>query len=350
VAVAVVQIRPVRMRVNEALVSVPMAVPGGRREPVVGVEVVSVVVTVRVHVLDRRVGVRMAVPAREQQRDGEREQRGARRVGPSERLAEPAEGERGAEERRAREAGLRPRRTELLRRRDVQRDARAIAEAAHAERDRDRAGAGCEGLEGEPQREVDAPRGEALPERAARGGDAIDQRGQLVVERPAPARSRDEQRRQPARPAAARGDDEPRGDHTRDAEPARSRERLAEKQRAERRRGGQLEVQQQRHRAREREAKSCQQQHGADDAAGCDRAREAQAISGVQRRPRGAAAFAPERGGHRRCGAEVEEPGELERAEAPEQPLGGRRRGSEEHRGSQRESDAVHRRSDGGFE
>ena len=55
------QVRPVRMRVGERLVAVPVAVEGRRRSAGMLVQMVAVVVAVGVDVLERVVPVRMGV-------------------------------------------------------------------------------------------------------------------------------------------------------------------------------------------------------------------------------------------------------------------------------------------------
>ena len=338
----VVQIRPVRVGVGQRLVTVPVRVALVCGETGVRVQVMPVVVPMRVDVLLRRMDVRVPVPAREQQRDGEREQRAARQLARRERLAEPGPGERRAEEGCAREAGLRARRAEPLSRCDVERDAGAVAERADGQRGGHFAGARREGLEGEPEREIHSARGEPLPEGRARRGHAALERGELVVERPAGAGARDERRGEPARPAAAPGDDEPRRDHARDAECSGARERLVEEHDAEERGRRDLEVEEQRDRSRQREAEAEQQQHRTGDAARGDRAGEEPAALRVEPGSPARAALAHEGCRHRQRGPEVEEPREREGAEAPEQELAGRRRGAEERRRGESECDAVH--------
>ena len=62
--VPVVQIRPVRVRVRERLVAMPVRVARVRRETGVRVLVIDVVVPISMHVLERVVNVRVLVSAR----------------------------------------------------------------------------------------------------------------------------------------------------------------------------------------------------------------------------------------------------------------------------------------------
>lgn len=70
VLVAVVEIGPVRVRMHDRLVPVPVDVPDGRGQTRVLVQVVAVVVPMGVDVLDRSVRARMLVTRAQQQRDG----------------------------------------------------------------------------------------------------------------------------------------------------------------------------------------------------------------------------------------------------------------------------------------
>ncbi len=146
VLVAVVKVGPVRMRVYELFVAMPVGVVGGGREIRVCVEVMPVVVPVGVHVLDRLVHVDVLVLAQEECGDGGGEQDGSRHVLPGERLAEQAEGERRADERCAREEGLGPRSPDLVGRADVECDAGAVGEAAHDEGGGDGSQRGAQGI------------------------------------------------------------------------------------------------------------------------------------------------------------------------------------------------------------
>src|SRR5262249_25660029 len=108
------------------------------------------------------------------------------------------------------------------------------------------------------------------------------------------------------------------------------------------RRGHELEVQQQRDLAGEREAQAEEHQHGRDDAARRDRAEQELAAARVETRPAAGAELAPPRHARGEAGPEAEQARQREGAEAPEQELAGRRGRSEERRRRERQSDAVH--------
>jgi len=191
VRVPVVQIRPVRVRVHERLVAMPVGVARVRRETRVRVPVMAVVVPMRMDVLERVVDVRVLVSAREQQPHGERQQRRTGRVQRRQRLAEPEPGESRAEEGRAGEASLRAGGPEALRGGDVERDAHAVAERADGQCRDPRYCASRLGLEPQPDCEVDGPCCAPFPEGAARRRHSVDQRAPVVVERPAATRGCD---------------------------------------------------------------------------------------------------------------------------------------------------------------
>ena len=309
------------------------------------VNVVPVVVPVRMDVLLRAVRVDVGVAARQQQRDRDGEQQSAGDVGGAECLAEPEPGQTRAEEGRTREARLRARGAEALRGGDVERDAHAVAERAHRECRRQQRRRRRVRLERAGERQIEAAGGETLPEGAARRCQSVDQRGPVVVERPAEACGGHQRGRQEARPAAAPRDDGAGRHHARRAEPAAAREVLAEERDAQHRRRGELEVQQERDGAGVREAQRGEQQQRSGDAARGDRAGEAPPVAGVEPRlrARARARLARKLRRHRQRRAEVQEPGEREGAELRQQRLAERRRRSEEHCRDERGGDALHR-------
>lgn len=65
----VVDVRPVGVGVDDPLVAMPMAMPGGGLLALVGVQMMSVIVAVGVHVFGRLVHVDVLVPAQEQEND-----------------------------------------------------------------------------------------------------------------------------------------------------------------------------------------------------------------------------------------------------------------------------------------
>jgi len=84
----VVQIRPVRMRVLQRSMMVPVTVSRGERLTRMLVEVMAVVVAMAVRVFDRRVRVRVRVPAPEERSDRRNEQQQGGDVRRADRLAE----------------------------------------------------------------------------------------------------------------------------------------------------------------------------------------------------------------------------------------------------------------------
>src|SRR5215831_10332982 len=76
----VVHVRPVRVRVHEALVTMAVGVSGAGGQIRMGVEVMAVVVAVAVDVLQGFVRVGMPVPAPEEGGDGDAEQRSGRHM------------------------------------------------------------------------------------------------------------------------------------------------------------------------------------------------------------------------------------------------------------------------------
>src|SRR6516225_8003326 len=88
VRMPVVQIRPVRMRVLQRSMMVPVTVSRGERLTRMLVEVMAVVVAMAVRVFDRRVRVRVRVPAPEERSDRRNEQQQGGDVRRADRLAE----------------------------------------------------------------------------------------------------------------------------------------------------------------------------------------------------------------------------------------------------------------------
>jgi hypothetical protein len=342
VAVAVVDVRPVRMGVLEALVAVRVRVARRGGEPRVRVIVVAVVVGVAVHVDDGLVHVAVRVPAAEQGGEREREERRRRRVLPADRLAEDREGEGGADEGRAREDALRARRAELLGGRDVERDAGPVAERPRRERRRRDGGRRSERIGQGAEREGRRAGAEPLHERARGRGDPVDERGPVVVEPPADAGRRDEQRRDESGPAAGSGQDRAGGDHAADARPAQPADVLAEERDPEHGGRDHLEVEQQRDRAGVAPAQAEQHQERPEEAAEEHGAGEAPGVRAAAGGTLAAPALARDDGRHGERRAEVEQAGELERGELAEQGLAGRRRRAEEHGREQREEQGVH--------
>jgi hypothetical protein len=80
--VPVVKVLAVLVVVGDGIMTVRMAVRADRH-PVVAVVVMAVVVAVHVLVLQRLVGVAVAVPFRDVQRDPDHHQRGGQREGPA---------------------------------------------------------------------------------------------------------------------------------------------------------------------------------------------------------------------------------------------------------------------------
>ena len=129
----VVQIRPVRMRVLQRSMMVPVTVSRGERLTRMLVEVMAVVVAMAVRVFDRRVRVRVRVPAPEERSDRRNEQQQGGDVRRADRLAEYRDRNCGAGERRTRKDALRARGTELVSCAHVKHDADAVAEHARAQ-------------------------------------------------------------------------------------------------------------------------------------------------------------------------------------------------------------------------
>ena len=113
------EVRAVRVKVPQRLMLVPVRVPLGRRQPRMLVEMVAVVVPMAVDVGERLVGVEVVVTVEQEQGDGRNEETTCQKVRPLQRLPEHEPRQRGADERRTREDGLRPRGALLVGGRDV---------------------------------------------------------------------------------------------------------------------------------------------------------------------------------------------------------------------------------------
>ena len=88
VSVSVVDVRPVRVAVNQPVVAVPVAMThGGVRGLEMRVWMVAIVMAVGVYVLDGLMSVGVLVLAPEEHRHGNREKSGAGEVLPPDRLA-----------------------------------------------------------------------------------------------------------------------------------------------------------------------------------------------------------------------------------------------------------------------
>ncbi len=122
--------------VHHPPVPVSMRVVGPGGQAGVLVLVMTVVVAMGVDVLERLVDVLVLVPAQEKGRHGAGQQHRSDGVGGADRLAEEPEGETRADEGRTGEDCLGPRRTDLVRGGDLERDAGAVAERADRERGR----------------------------------------------------------------------------------------------------------------------------------------------------------------------------------------------------------------------
>ena len=122
-----------RVGMRQRLVAMPVAVLHRGGEPGMLVGVVTVVMAVSVHVFDFAVDVVVLVLGAHDRRNRRHQQRRARELRDGDRLAEDAPGKRGSRKRRDGEERLRARRAELLRRRDVERDAGAIADCPDRE-------------------------------------------------------------------------------------------------------------------------------------------------------------------------------------------------------------------------
>jgi hypothetical protein len=133
VFVPVMQVGPMRVRVRERLVAMPMTVLRIGCEPGMRVVVVVVVVAVGVYVFGFAVDVVVLVLRSNDRSNCRHQHRGAGQLRAADRFAECGPREHGSRERSNREERLRARRAELLRGRDVERDADAVAERPDSE-------------------------------------------------------------------------------------------------------------------------------------------------------------------------------------------------------------------------
>ena len=131
---AVMEVGPVRVGVHDRLVPVPVRVPGRGRQPWMLVIVVTVVVPVRMLVLDGVVGVHMRVAFDSEKTDADGEERAGRKVRGCERLTQSEHREKHAEEGRACERNLGARGAEPLRGGNVEHDARPVRPHADEQR------------------------------------------------------------------------------------------------------------------------------------------------------------------------------------------------------------------------
>ena len=246
-----VQIRPVRVAVDETLVAMPVAVSRGRGEVSVLVEVMSIVVLMRMDVLEHLVPVIVLVLAQKEQSHRSRQERRSRDVLPAERFAQEPKRECSPDEGSAGEESLSPRSAQLVRGGYVERNAHAVREPSDEQGPPYLHRGRLEGTDREPDPQVRRPGDQALPERASRGAHAIDKRGPVVVESPADTRERHQSSGRHTRPAASPGDERAGQDRTHRTDPARATQMLTEEEHAENGGRDHLEVEEERDGTRE---------------------------------------------------------------------------------------------------
>lgn len=111
-----------------------MGVPGLGRKTRMLVPMVPVVVAMRMGMSQLGVPVKVTVSARKQNSEGDNDETGRYELNLKNRLSEKSPRDRRSDERRRCKQHLRPRRTELLRTRDVQNDGKSVGGGADRER------------------------------------------------------------------------------------------------------------------------------------------------------------------------------------------------------------------------
>ena len=311
----VVEVGYVRVSVAQLVVDMPVLMA----DPAlfgVSMGVMAVIVGVFVIVFSRLVAVVVEVVAVQHTADTECGDAEREQFARCRRLTEDRPRHDRSDERSRREHELPTRRTEIASTGHPQRDRCSIAEAADHQRAEDGPPSG-RATENEADREVGASGHDALDEGDVGGGELVEVRGHGVVDTPAQARPGDQQRTDAQVTAAGPAEHAARDDDERSPDNNTSAEVLAEDEEREDSREDQFEVEQQRRCRRRGVAQACREQDRTHSAADDHREPESRCGPHECSTRRSDATHDGEHGDRR---AEIEEPGERERAHVLGEP------------------------------
>lgn len=324
---AVVQIGPVRVRVLDPVVTVPVGVRS-RHSLRMRVQMMPIIMRMGMDVLDRVVTVRVLVAAGDEHSNGGGKQQSRQALNAGHRFAEKRDAQGDAEEWRTGKDRLCAHGADALCGSGMQRDARAIRHRSCGERRCDRRSGRAQRCAQYAEEYVHRPGNRAFPKGAMRRHHPVDQRGQVIVDAPTGARADDQECRDHSRPADIAGHERARDDDPRYSDPGAAAQVLVEEPSSEDGGGDDLEIQEEGYGTRRRQPECREQQGRRNDAAEDDDTREPQPVQAVEPHSRAV-------DDHRRArcngGSEIQQSRELQRLERLEELLT-RRRGRPEQR------------------